>query len=125
MYQSNSTPSPYTLNAHVQCTGQRSVLSYGLLAALLFLCSSVIVPASAQEPAPVVQAMVQTAPEWLFIQITKFNDDKQDMFIDATKYSYEKCQKKRDERAGLWKFFGDKEFVKSVVYICVPKRRVM
>jgi hypothetical protein len=122
MYQSNYTPSPYTLNALVQCTGQRSVLSYGLLAALLFLCLSVTSPASAQEPAPVVQAMGQTAPEWIYIQITKFNDGKNVMLIDDELYSYEKCQQLRDERTGQWKYFGDHTFVKSVVYICVPKR---
>jgi len=62
--------------------------------------------------------------KYIYIQITRFHDGKQDMFIDEKKYSYEKCQSLRDERQGLWNFFGDRTFVDSVVYICVPKRRM-
>ena len=124
MYPSNSTPSLYTLNALVQCIVRRSVRTYGLVA-LLLLCPIVIAPASAQEPGPVVQAMVQIAPEWIYIQLTTFNDGKRDMFIDATLYSYERCQSLRDERASAWDLFGDHDFVKSVTYLCVPKRRVI
>lgn len=124
MYQSNSTPSLYTHNAHVQCTVQRSVLTYGL-AALLLLCSSVTSPALAQGQGPVMQAMVQIAPEWMYIQITTFNDGKREMFIDEDKYSYEVCQKKRDERQGMWDVFGDHDYVRSVVYLCLPKRKLI
>lgn len=63
-------------------------------------------------------------PSWIFAQITVFNDGKRDMFMDEKKYFYEQCQKIRDERAGMWDLFGDKDFVKSVTYLCIPKRRI-
>jgi len=130
MYQSNSTPSLYTHNALVQCIVQRRKPIKGLIMALLFLCSAVIVPASAQEPVPAIRTTVPvllaslTPEKYLFIQITWFNNGDIDWFVDDVTYVYEMCQSRRAEYMYAWELKGDHSFVRTVKFICIPKGRL-
>lgn len=124
MYHANSTPSLYTHNAHVQCTVQRRKPTLGLFAALLFLCAVVITQASAQEPARAVKVMAQTQLDYLFIQITWFNNGTIDWFVDDITYVYEMCQSRRAEYMYDWETRGDHSFVRTVKFICIPKGKL-
>ena len=124
MYHANSIPSLYTHNVHVQCTVQRRKPILGLFAALLILCAVVTTQASAQEPAHAVKVMAQTRLEYLFIQITFFNNKTIDWFVDDITYSYEMCQSRRAEYMYDWELKGDHSFVSMVRYICLPKGKI-
>jgi len=63
--------------------------------------------------------------EYLFIQITFFNDKTTDWFVDDRTYSYEMCQTRRAEHMYNWELRGDHLFVSMVKYICIPKGRIL
>jgi len=73
---------------------------------------------------PVLLASLTPETEYLFVQITWFNNGDIDWFVDDITYVYEMCQSRRSEYMYDWELKGDHSFVRKVSFICIPKGRL-